>query len=61
MFGFWGMFSRVAIILGMTFGPVADLISRRYALLLVVGFFVVGGLMLVRVPIEKGIRETLDS
>ncbi len=54
MFGFWGMFSRLAIILGMSFGFFADAIgSRRYALLLVVAFFVVGGLMLLRVPIEK--------
>ncbi len=57
MFGFWGMFSRAAIILGMSFGPVADLVgSRRQALLLVVAFFVVGGLMLSRVPIEAGIK-----
>lgn len=57
MFGFWGMFMRLAIILGMTFGPVADALgSRRMALLLVAGFFVVGGLMLVRVPITEAIE-----
>ncbi|MCK6683161.1 MAG: MFS transporter [Thermoanaerobaculia bacterium] len=58
MFGFWGLFMRLAAILGMTFGPVSDLIgSRRHALLLVVVFFVVGGLMLARVPIEEGIAK----
>jgi UMF1 family MFS transporter len=58
MFGFWGMFSRLAIILGMSFGPVADAIgSRRLALGLVSAFFVIGGLLLTRVPIERGIRE----
>ncbi len=62
MFGFWGMFSRVAIILGMSFGPVADLVgSRRHALLLVVAFFVVGGLMLSRVPIEAGIKAAEEA
>lgn len=54
MFGFWGMFSRLAIILGMSFGFVADAIgSRRYALLLVVAFFAIGGLMLLGVPIDR--------
>lgn len=58
MFGFWGMFNRAAIILGMLFGPLSDLLdSRRQAILLVVGFFVVGGLLLTRVPIQKGIDE----
>jgi UMF1 family MFS transporter len=65
MFGFWGMFMRLAIILGMTFGPVADALgSRRMALLLVAGFFVVGGLMLLRVPITEAIeanRRLLDG
>lgn len=65
MFGFWGMFMRLAIILGMTFGPVADALgSRRMALLLVAGFFVVGGLMLLRVPIAEAIeanRRLLDG
>ena len=61
MFGFWGMFSRVAIILGMTFGPVADLTSRRTAILLVVMFFVVGGAMLLRVPIDEATRAQDDD
>ncbi|MCG3191340.1 MAG: hypothetical protein DIJKHBIC_00566 [Thermoanaerobaculia bacterium] len=58
MFGFWGLFMRLAAILGMTFGPVSDLIgSRRHALLLVIVFFVTGGLMLARVPIDEGIAR----
>ncbi len=56
MFGFWGMFSRLAIILGMTFGPVSDMVGRRTALLLVVAFFAVGALMLWRVPINEQIE-----
>lgn len=57
MFGFWGMFSRVAIILGMTFGPVSDVVGRRPAILLVVVFFVIGGVLLLRVPIDQGIES----
>lgn len=58
MFGFWGMFMRVALILGMTFGPVADAFgSRRDAILLVLAFFVVGALMLLRVPLDEGTRR----
>jgi len=58
VFGFWGMFMRLAVILAMTFGPVADALdSRRLALLLVLAFFVVGGLMLSRVPIDEAIAE----
>ncbi len=62
MFGFWGMFMRLAIILGMTFGPVADALdSRRLALLLVVGFFAIGGVMLWRVPITEAIQSNRDA
>jgi UMF1 family MFS transporter len=53
MFGFWGMFSRVAIILGMTFGPVSDMVGRERAILLVVVFFALGGALLWRVPIDE--------
>jgi UMF1 family MFS transporter len=53
MFGFWGMFMRVSIILGMLFGPVADMVGRRTALLLVVTYFLVGGIMLLFVPIDR--------
>lgn len=52
-FGFWGMFMRLSILLGMLFGPVSDLLGRRTALLLVVAYFVCGGLLLLRVPIDE--------
>lgn len=58
MFGFWNLFAQVAAILGVTFGFAADALhSRRSAVLLIVLFFVVGGLMLWRVDIERGVRE----
>ncbi|MCA9539318.1 MAG: MFS transporter [Myxococcales bacterium] len=56
MFGFWGMFSRLAIILGMAFGPVSDAVGRREAMLLVLAFFALGGLLLAFVPIRQGIE-----
>ncbi len=58
MFGFWGTFSRLGTILGMSFGFVADGFgSPRTAVLLVVGFFVVGAVLLARVDIDRGMRE----
>jgi MFS transporter, UMF1 family len=57
MFGFWGMFARLATILGTSFGFVSDGLSRRAAVLVVVGFFVVGAILLSRVDIDRGIRE----
>ena len=58
MFGFWGMFSRLGTILGTSFGFVSDgFNSRRAAILVVVGFFVAGALLLSRVDIDRGVRE----
>jgi len=58
MFGFWGTFSRLGTILGMSFGFVADGFgSPRAAVLLVVVFFVVGLILLSRVDIARGMRE----
>jgi UMF1 family MFS transporter len=58
MFGFWGMFSRLGTIMGTSFGFVSDGFgSRRAAILVVVGFFVVGALLLSRVDIDRGLRE----
>lgn len=54
MFGFWGMFNRLSVILGMSFGPVSDRMGVDNAMLLVFGFFALGGVMLWRVPIEGG-------
>jgi UMF1 family MFS transporter len=58
MFGFWGMFSRLGTILGTSFGFVSDgFNSRRAAVLVVVGFFILGAILLSRVDINRGIRE----
>lgn len=58
MFGFWGMFARLGTILGTSFGFVSDGFgSRRVAVLVVVGFFVLGAILLSRVDIDRGIRE----
>lgn len=61
MFGFWGTFNRLALILAMAFGPVSDLFGRREAMLLVLGFFVLGGLLLWRVPISEGIAAAHEA
>ena len=56
-FGFWGMFSRLGTVLGMSFGFAADMLhSRRAALLLVASFFVVGAAMLWPIPIDRARR-----
>jgi UMF1 family MFS transporter len=58
MFGFWGLFGRAAALLGTSFGFASDALdSRRFALLLVCGFFALGAALLWRVPVEEGIRE----
>lgn len=58
LFGFWGMFSRLGTILGTSFGFVSDgFHSRRAAVLVVVGFFVLGAVLLARVDIDRGMRE----
>ncbi|CUS48373.1 MAG: UMF1 family MFS transporter [Idiomarinaceae bacterium HL-53] len=51
-FGLWGTMNRVAMILAAFFGVVSDIFSRQYALLLVIGFFLVGALLLTRVVIQ---------
>jgi len=58
MFGFWGAFARVAALLAMTYGFLADAIgSLRHAMLLVLAFFVVGALLLAATPLGRGIEE----
>ncbi|MCJ8312424.1 MAG: MFS transporter [Pseudomonadales bacterium] len=57
MFGLWGMFNRTAILLGMTYGIFADIIGLRDALLLIIVFFVIGGLLFLRVDMKKGIEQ----
>ena len=52
MFGFWGMFCQLSALLGMLFGPLGDYLgSLSSACLLIVGFFVVGAIMLARVDL----------
>ncbi|WP_026972527.1 MFS transporter [Aliagarivorans marinus] len=53
MFGFWGMFSRVATLLGMSFGLVSDAMGRQQGILLVLAFFIIGSLLLLRVPFDS--------
>lgn len=50
MFGLWGTFARFAIIIGMTFGPISDLLGRHSALLFILVYFIIGGLMLFMMP-----------
>jgi UMF1 family MFS transporter len=52
MFGFWGVFSRLGTLLGIQFGVVSDMAGRQQALLLLVVFFVIGGLMLAPLKLE---------
>lgn len=52
-FGLWGSMNRVAMLLAALFGVVSDLFSRQNALLLVIVFFILGGLLLTRVSIDK--------
>lgn len=56
-FGLWGMFMRSAAILAAMFGVVADVFSRQNALLMVIAFFVIGGLLLLRVPLKSALAE----
>ena len=59
MFGFWGFFSKLATILAMSYGFASDALdSRRMALLLVIGFFAVGGLLLLRIPLNQTIAQS---
>ncbi|WP_196157964.1 MFS transporter [Reinekea sp. G2M2-21] len=60
LFGLWGTFGRFAIIIGMTFGPISDLLSRQTALLFILVYFIVGALMLLPIQINKGIQENVN-
>ncbi len=53
LFGLWGTFGRFAIIIGMTFGPISDAIGRHASLLVILLYFLLGGLILLFVPITK--------
>ena len=53
-FGWWGVFNRLAMMMAATYGVVADLFTRQSALLMIIGFFIIGGLLLMRVPLREG-------
>jgi UMF1 family MFS transporter len=53
IFGLWGTFGRLAIVLGMVFGPVSDLVGRHDALLVILAYFIVGAITLAFMNIEK--------
>lgn len=56
-FGWWGTFNRLAMLLATTFGIVADIFGRQSALLMVLGFFVLGALLLARVPLSDTLQQ----
>ncbi len=60
-FGLWGMFMRSAAILAAMFGVVADIFSRQNALLMVIIFFVIGGILLLRVPLKQALQARYDE
>ena len=61
MFGFWGMFNRVAIVLGMAFGPISDQVGRNSAMLFVLALFAIGGALLLRVPMDEADEDSLAA
>lgn len=62
-FGFYGMSSRFAGIVGpLVFAVVAQLAgSSRLSIFSLIVFFIAGALMLRRVDVERGIRASLDK
>lgn len=57
LFGLWGTFGRFAIIIGMTFGPISDAIGRHSGLLFILVYFIIGGVMLAFVPLNKALAQ----
>jgi MFS transporter, UMF1 family len=53
MYGFWSLFSRLSILLALTFGFISDIAGRHNSLLLIIVFFVIGAILLMRVPLER--------
>ena len=51
-FGLWGVFGKFAIVLGMLFGPIADMVGRHSALLVVILYFFAGLLLLKLVAFD---------
>lgn len=58
LFGYWGMFSQLAAIIGTTsFALVSDALSIQQALLLLMGFFAVGTVLMLKLPVETGVAQ----
>lgn len=58
MFGFWGTFARLATLLGLAFGPLADFLgSLQLACLLLVVFFAIGAFLLSRLDLDGAIQR----
>lgn len=57
LFGLWGTFGRFAIILGMTFGPISDLLGRHSALLFILLYFAIGAAMLAPIPLQRALAR----
>jgi UMF1 family MFS transporter len=45
----------------MTFGPISDLLGRHTALLFIMVYYIIGGLMLMAVPIHKALNSTVND
>jgi len=60
LFGLWGTFGRFAIIIGMTFGPISDLLSRQTALLFILVYFIVGAALLLPIQINKAVTNSVS-
>jgi UMF1 family MFS transporter len=56
-FGFWSMFMRLAMILGAGFGLVSDQVGREKAILLLLAYFVIGGLLLLPIDIQGELKK----
>ena len=58
LFGFWGMFGRIAIVVGsLSFALVSDTLGRQQGLLVVLGFFVAGAIAILFVSLDQGIID----
>lgn len=51
-YGLWGVFGKLAIVLGMVFGPISDAVGRHDALWVVMAYFALGMLLLRLVPFK---------
>ncbi|WP_428240917.1 MFS transporter [Gynuella sp.] len=62
LFGFWGFFAKGATILGsLSYSLVADTMGRESGLLVIVGFFALGAITILLVPLEKGLKMAREE